>query len=392
MTKIERTLDRIANQLDDHNKKIIEIGKTLEKVKLREDLKISKRLITAYHALIEPDLKSKTILTDSIWEYVEIYLKQNFDGKTRNRNAIFYWQQAKNFYKATHSLDNNSKPLTTYYCFLNATKALLEFKNIRYDFSHGVAGRSEKGHNNIKNEYIRIKTKGVLSGLCSYLKEPVIPISREKPHEEYSLKDVFYNLAYIHRSYNLTYQNQAELFIPVLNPKLVRDKDKRKAWLQLELEAEHSNQRVLTRLESLNYELEIITDKSSNYVIRSKKRFTWEVQRNLPDEANALRLANYLYARRKDLQYICSSNDLWYLKRNDLTQSIINRNPIVLTYAAMHRLSELARYQPNILKSHLEKDASWLLNEFIDKSLIQFLDQISSEITGKNFRVTGFRS
>lgn len=116
------------------------------------------------------------------------------------------------------------------------------------------------------------------------------------------------------------------------------------------------------------------------------------MQRNLPDEANALRLANYLYARRKDLQYICSSNDLWYLKRNDLTQSIINRNPIVLTYAAMHRLSELARYQPNILKSHLEKDASWLLNEFIDKSLIQFLDQISSEITGKNFRVTGFRS
>lgn len=117
--------------------------------------------------------------------------------------------------------------------------------------------------------------------------------------------------------------------------------------------------------------------------MRNKRRFKWDVHRNKPDEENILRLSNYLKARRKELQYICSSNELWYLKRKDISQSIINRIPLVLSYAAMHRLSELARYQPNILKSHLEKDSSWLLNEFIEKCLIQFLDQISSEITGK---------
>ena len=67
-------------------------------------------------------------------------------------------------------------------------------------------------------------------------------------------------------------------------------------------------------------------------------------------------------------------------------------SPLVLIYSAMHRLSELARYEPDILKSHLEKDASWLLNEFINKSVVQFIDQISSEITGNQFRITGFRS
>ena len=58
----------------------------------------------------------------------------------------------------------------------------------------------------------------------------------------------------------------------------------------------------------------------------------------------------------------------------------------------MHRLSELARYEPSTLQTHLEKEASWLISEFIEKSLIQFIDEISCEITGREFRTTGFRS
>lgn len=57
----------------------------------------------------------------------------------------------------------------------------------------------------------------------------------------------------------------------------------------------------------------------------------------------------------------------------------------------MHRLSELSRYEPQTLNKHLNKDASWLLTEFITKSMYQFIDQISSEITGNDFRLTGFR-
>ncbi|WP_299143409.1 YaaC family protein [uncultured Vibrio sp.] len=63
-----------------------------------------------------------------------------------------------------------------------------------------------------------------------------------------------------------------------------------------------------------------------------------------------------------------------------------------LTIGAMHRLSELSRYNPQNLHKHLTKDASWLLSEFINKSIYQFIDQISSEITGNDFRVTGFRA
>ena len=60
--------------------------------------------------------------------------------------------------------------------------------------------------------------------------------------------------------------------------------------------------------------------------------------------------------------------------------------------AAMHRLREISRYEPQTLKKHLEKEQSWLLREFINKSILQFVDNISYEITGVDFRQTGFRN
>ena len=56
-----------------------------------------------------------------------------------------------------------------------------------------------------------------------------------------------------------------------------------------------------------------------------------------------------------------------------------------LTFAIMHRLSELSRYSPNILAKYLESKNNWLLAEFLDKAKYQFIDKISSEITGYDF-------
>ena len=84
---------------------------------------------------------------------------------------------------------------------------------------------------------------------------------------------------------------------------------------------------------------------------------------------------------------------MWYIKRADnrAQRGIIDKSCLVLTIAAMHKLSELSRYEPQTLDKYLNKEASWLLTEFITKSMYQFIDQISSEITGDDFRLTGFR-
>jgi hypothetical protein len=70
---------------------------------------------------------------------------------------------------------------------------------------------------------------------------------------------------------------------------------------------------------------------------------------------------------------------------------VIERCSLTLTYAAMHRLSELARYEPHRLAGHLEASYNWLLNEFIAIALHQFTDEIASEITGLDFMIPGTR-
>ena len=70
-----------------------------------------------------PKYGSKTILTDSCWEYVSLYLnRQSIPGA---KDALFYWNQAHSFYLASQKLPDSACPLTSYYCILNASKAML---------------------------------------------------------------------------------------------------------------------------------------------------------------------------------------------------------------------------------------------------------------------------
>jgi len=370
---------RINTKINETNLEIKKIKEQLKPPKPREAVKYKNTDIKIRKPKIFADLPSKTVLTDSTWQYVEIYLHSK--GQT---DALFYWEQARNFYESTKSLTLISKPLTSYYCFLNATKALLEVKGVGYDLAHGVTGKKIDGHININNEIIKFQPRGVVSALGIYLGE-----NTPENGLEVTLKDIFYNLPYIHRAFTITYKNMAELFIPIINPRFVYDKQEKKGWLEIQLEKEHSNSRTLGRL--IGYSIDRNYDNSKFYTLRRNKKFNWDAPRNNPTQESIESLESYYKNRRKELRYIYSPNELWYVKRKDLQNHIIDKSTLTLTIGAMHRLSELSRYNPQILSKHLTKDASWLLTEFINKSIYQFIDQISSEITGNDFRMTGFR-
>jgi hypothetical protein len=59
---------------------------------------------------------------------------------------------------------------------------------------------------------------------------------------------------------------------------------------------------------------------------------------------------------------------------------------------ALHRLSELARYTPDLLAQHFDSHHNWLLSEFITLALDQFTDEISAEMTGHEFMPPGVAS
>ncbi|WP_213584266.1 YaaC family protein [Paenibacillus sp. J2TS4] len=79
----------------------------------------------------------------------------------------------------------------------------------------------------------------------------------------------------------------------------------------------------------------------------------------------------------------------WYIRRSQNGDKWINRSPLTLSFAAMHRLSELSRYNPMILRGYLSGRHNWIVTEFIQKSPYQFINEIASEITGYEFLDTG---
>jgi hypothetical protein len=377
LNKVKSRLEKVEGKLKDLQEKVKDRTN-------RPTIQIGKNEVVLKKAHHKPNFTSKTILTDSTWNYVEIFLKQ--EKSKEAEEALFYWEQARNFYKASKSLTTVSAPLTIYYCFLNATKALLKFKRQNFNLKHGVTGKRKDGQFVLQNETLTIKAKGVLSGLCAYLGEPIK--NNEPP---YTLKDIFYNLSFIHRAFQLTFSSPSypELFVPIINPRYVHDKFRKVGWFEAQLESEHSNNRTFGNL--VGFGLDKKYYNTTFYVIRRNKIFKWDCRRNQPTADSLADLNKYHNKIRKQLRTIYGPNNLWYIKRTNLSTHIINRSNLVLIFATMHRLSEMARYEPQALVKHLDKNHSWLLTEFINKSPLQFIDEISSEITGNDFRATGFR-
>jgi hypothetical protein len=396
----QNQFDKLTKKVQINNellrKNSIEIKKVKEQIKIknqRPSIKIKAIEISLRKASMNPSFTNKTVLTDSTWHYVELYLKGKKEQKYKE--ALNYWHQARNFFIATEDLDLLSKPLTSYYCFLNATKALLTYKSIGFDNKNGVSGQRIKNTQvNILNEVVKLQPKGVLSGLCNYLKEPIktlqIQGTNKRIPEQYSLKDILYNLEFIHRAYNLTYANQPELFIPIEEPRFVYDKDRKEGWIEVKLEPSYSTKQEFSKVTGFGID-PLYVDKDY-YTLRLNKKFYWNAPRNTPDAKSIRDLKKYYENHRKRFRYIYSANKLWYIKRRNLQNGLIDRGTLPLTFAAMHRLSEMSRYDPNTLEKHLEKSYGWLLSEFITKSIYQYIDMISSEITGDDFRITGFRT
>lgn len=85
-----------------------------------KSLEINSKEIHLMKSVTSADYSGKTVLTNSSWEYVELWLKRQSSEKSRR--ALFYWSQAKNFYIASENLPIESRPLTSYYCCMNAAK------------------------------------------------------------------------------------------------------------------------------------------------------------------------------------------------------------------------------------------------------------------------------
>lgn len=330
-------------------------------------LLIAGKPVRLHGCIIEPDFRTQRVLCSDPWDFVGLWLKRN-----ARKEALFYWEQARNFFDASLKLPTLSSPLTSYYCFLNATKALLSCKEMSFVESHGVGGRALNGNKSLQNEIVDFQGAGILPTLCKYLDEP------DNAGKQFSLGEIFWQMPFIHRSFCLSYKGTTELFIPLNSNSFMRRDGSKEAWFQAEIDRRYVNAHTK---KTITPGFELFSDEG-RYFIRRKRRFKWS-GRDI--EASLEQFKRYHKTIRRRIIPIYSSENRWYLKKCVAGHDKLNNSQLVLIYAAMHRLSELCRYDPLSLAGHFNVNHNWLLSEFIRTAPGQFVFGVASEITGLEF-------
>jgi hypothetical protein len=340
--------------------------------------KFKGRDLKPHKAAVGAVFGERTVLTNSPWEFVSLWLRR--EG---HEDAGFYWNQARVFHQASASLPVESAPLLLYYTFMNAAKALLRSKNVPFNTHHGVKEHNMRGPSSriaLSNEGVRIETNNnIAPALANYLGDT-------EPIHTHSLQQIFYNLSFIHRSYCLTYTSQTDLFLPLVDCEYFFDPAAHNVFLRAKLSRDYVGQRFIHRLPA-TFVADPVADGAT---IRSAGSVP-VARRILREGAELTALTNLHKQLRADLHYINGSQTLWYVKGTGGPPGRLARSPIVLTLAAMHRLSEICRYKPIELSRFLRGQQNWLLSEFIQMAPIQFIDEIASEITGYQFMTPNTR-
>ncbi|MFZ2311686.1 MAG: YaaC family protein [Methylobacter sp.] len=330
------------------------------------DIIINSKKVSPHKAYVGPKFNEKTILVESHFEFIEMWLQRH-----GNDEARIYWSQAKNFYHSATNTEVTSKPLVAYYCMLNASKSLLALKGITVSPYHGLAGTPTNNKAMLVNENIDIKSDGVFVSLSRYF-------GASLEGKRANLKDVLYNIPYIHRAFTTTHPGMQELFIPITDPHFVRNTKTDESWFCATItDRQYAKESIFSK--QRGWELDKSEEK---FTIRRKRRFTWSNKRGVSQTTRIDALKEYHAKIRRDIKYIHSHQRLWYYKRNDRSSSVLPWPTPSLIYMGMHRLSELCRYEPSRLARHFKAQHNWLLTEFINHSLPNFIDQIACEICG----------
>lgn len=339
---------------------------------MAEQIKVKNRRLWMHKGVRNPNFLAEHVLTRDPWLYVELWLKRQ-----KSKDSLSYWTQARRFAEASEAMPVEAAPLAAYYAFLNATKALLTFKKCAKGKHHGVTGdRPENARAMLSNEQVTFQMGGVLPDLCAYFGDSAT-------REVYSLADILWNIPFIHRAFRLTFKAKAELFIPLESACYVRKDGTSESYFSARIIDRFTDRR---RLSSIPSSFEVIEDEGGLFV-RRKKRFRWFVGRSSAEKIHEAhkRLEHYHSQTRRLVVSISGNKDLWYLKKKVANNNPGSRHVMPLMFAAMHRFSELARYDPNGFERHLSGQANWLITEFLRNSMDQFIDQVATEITGCQF-------
>lgn len=386
-----------------------------------EPFQYRNRKLCMKKSVTTPKFDSNTILTDDIFTYVDFFLGSQkkvmkyYDDSLREKygqpikyHYAFYWKQAYAFYKASKELPIESRPLVAYYSMLNAVKALISYKekfvdDFITDFSsHGLHENSDTiGCDDSNGTYMAEESLDVIGveryryGVFAHFGkmlddefDTVWPVKTS-----WKLKKLLYNLAFVHRAYVTTYSSRnkkiQEQFLPLVTgeaPAYHKANDGN-LYLIIKLDRKHFSTNAIKLPNQLVNALpsNIYSEPNQGFILRS----TMGAKRYKDSVSSELKELNY--RQRKNFQYIKATRRLWYLKLERHNNDSIRVNSMLIMMASMHRFSEIVRYKPEQMEKLMKSKENWLIHEFLEHALDQFIDEIASEITGNEILPPGVR-
>lgn len=357
----------------------------------------------------------QTVLTDDVFTYVRFFFSSHRKamkmtdpenvskyGKADQYRYDFFWKQAETFYAAAKQLPLEAAPVAAYYCMLNAAKSYLAYTADTADVfvkEFGMHGLMED-HDNLGTDIATISIKHKEHGVFPLFAKSLDSNFFEKwpANEPKTLKCLLSNLPFVHRAFSMTYTTDSkkfeELFLPLKAgdmPKYYKANDG-KAYLVIDLEQSYfaPNARTIptTVFSAIGDDFQIYhnPDRAEEFSFRLVSSLGAQYhQGSISGELKALN-----DNMRKHFSYIRGVRRLWYLKKvNADTSDILNIPEMILNMAAMHRLSEIARYKPEQLNRLMTSRENWLLHEYITLSLDQFIDELACQITHGDIMCVG---
>lgn len=329
------------------------------------DIRVNSVRLFLHTAQLDPLFASRPVLSPDPFAYVRLKMQRD-----RQLNALVYWRQAEEFYRASASLSAAASPLTSYYCMLNAAKALLTVKAHPHSDFHGLTG-AHSGPVSLQGETV-VVSKGVFPALAALYGAQV------QPGDRFSLRDLLGEIPFVHRSFTLTYTSAPELFVPLESPRFVRKDVGTEAWFAAIVPPSYESSSF--RLPK-GFERDLGDPKVCR--IRLKKRFKWDED----DVTNSLvRFTTYHARVHAEVSPIITTGmNRWYLRKEKSRGPAFRLPLLARMFAAMHRLSELSRYNPVRLERHLEAKHNWLLDEFLAQAPAQFVHLVARELARREF-------
>jgi hypothetical protein len=339
-----------------------------------EDYKFKDKPIKLWKVMRPASLNLYRSIVSNPFKFVEFQIKTSALTKVRKEEALLLWSQAEEFYKSADDISIYAKPLPTYYCILNTVKTLLVFKGVSFKPFHGVSGKRVGSKSVLlNNESLEIHSNNIAGTFYNYLD------STHNSKVAYNLKELFYNLPFTHRAYLQTFNAQSDLFLPVEAPRFSIVENEIRLTARC-LEENLTFHQKLSNFVARNPDFSLIKDSVGNYYLASNPICVKTLSDN---QIHQYILKDYLKLR-SSFVFIEGEKTLWYFRKSTTSKPARNRLPLPVTILAIsHKMSELSRYEPLKFKAHLESDYGWMLHEFVEGALDQFLAYISCEICGK---------